>query len=290
MQSVPAVVMCCVFSEGREKMDSLQKAIAALHEADAEAARRSTGDRMHPAARLVVCGGFLAATMSFGKYDLSGVLGMSLYLIVTAVWEDISLRKGFWRLKYLLLPLLLLCAANLLYDRYVVFCIGSLPVTGGMLSAAVLLAKGTFTMYAAYFLILSMGIDRLCMTFRRMGAPEGMVTVLLLTYRYLIVLLKETQRMVQAYALRSAGKKGVHMSAWGSFAGMLLLRSMDRAGDVYDSMLLRGYNGAFPCEEGQKRAGKGRNILYAAVWLGVFLILRSVPVFHLVGGLLCGQI
>ena len=51
--------------------------------------------------------------------------------------------------------------------------------------------------------------------------------------------------MSEAYHLRAPGQKGIHISAWGSFLGQLLLRSMDRAEDLYESMLLRGFRGEF---------------------------------------------
>ena len=67
----------------------------------------------------------------------------------------------------------------------------------------------------------------------------------MLVYRYIIVLLKETERMTDAYMLRSPGQKGLHYKVWGTMVGQLLLRSMDRAQIVYDSMRLRGYCGEF---------------------------------------------
>ena len=51
--------------------------------------------------------------------------------------------------------------------------------------------------------------------------------------------------MIQAYSLRAPNQKGIHISAWGSFLGQLLLRSMDRAQELYYSMLLRGFRGEF---------------------------------------------
>lgn len=266
-------------------MNRLQTAIAALHEADALADDRSRRSRVHPAARLIVCMAFLLVTISFPKYELSGLLSMSLYLIVTAIWEELSFWRGFCRLKYIFITLVLIGGANLFYDRDVVFCMGMLSVTGGMVWMATLFVKGALTVYAAYFLMMTTGIGRICMALRRVGVPGGAVTVLLLTYRYLIVLLKETQRMMQAYTLRAAGQRGIHMRAWGSFAGMLLLRSMDRAQDVYDSMLLRGYDNEFPYESSEDKSSFGISFLYTVLWLAAFCLLRIVPLFRLVGGL-----
>jgi cobalt/nickel transport system permease protein len=68
---------------------------------------------------------------------------------------------------------------------------------------------------------------------------------MLLTYRYVAVMMEEVSVMTEAYHLRAPGQKGIHISAWGSFLGQLLLRSMDRAEDLYESMQLRGFRGEF---------------------------------------------
>ncbi len=253
---------------------------------DREAERRGAQSSLHPLARLLVCILFTLTVVSFSRYELSGLLGMSLYLIVTGIWEDISFFKGVYRLRYLFAAVLLLGLANLFYDRRVMFYLGGLAVTGGMYSMVSLWCKGILTVYAAYFLLLTTGIERLCMALLRLGLPEGMATALLLTYRYLIVLFKEAQRMIQAYALRAPRQRGIHVRAWGSFAGLLLLRSMDRAQEVYDSMLLRGYGGA-PAYEGKRDGSRVLcSVCYLLFWLCAFFFLRFVPVFHLVGNLL----
>ena len=268
-------------------MDRLQKAIAALHEADAQMAARKGKSLIHPLARLAVCILFLLVTVSFPIYDLSGLCGMCLYLIITGIWEEIPVRKILSALRYLYLGVFILGAFNLFYDRNVMFWLGGFPVTGGELSAISLICKGIFTLSAVSMLLYVIGLNGLCRALRTLGLPGGAVTVLLLTWRYLIVLLKEVSRMWQAYTLRAPGPRGIRVEAWGSFAGMLLLRSMDRAGAVYQSMLLRGFDGGV-ISDGQENVHTGRSILYVVFWLGGLVFLRIVPVFRLAGSLLSG--
>ena len=71
------------------------------------------------------------------------------------------------------------------------------------------------------------------------------MTQLLLSYRYLTLLLEQADTIAQAYALRAPKQKGEHFKVWGSLAGQLLLRSIDSANNLYDSMLLRGYQGEY---------------------------------------------
>ena len=111
-----------------------------------------------------------------------------------------------------------------------------------------------------------------------------MVTMVLLIYRYVIVLLKEAERISQAYSLRAPAQKGIHYRAWGTLLGQLMLRSIDRAQTVYESMLLRGFDGSFHLSKKQKM--DPGSAVYLAGWLGIVVLLRYVSVFKLAGSLL----
>ena len=270
-------------------MARLQSAIAALHEVDMGRGGERNGSSIHPLARFVVCLGYLVTVVSFEPYDLWGLMGMSLYLIITGIWEDISIGKGLCGLRYALFAVCFLGLVNLFYDRSVLYKLAGISVTGGMLSFATLFFKSIFTVSAMYCLLRLIGMNGLCRALRRLGIPGGAVTVLLLTWRYLIVLLKEIDRMGQAYMLRAPGQKGIHIRAWGPFVGLLLLRSMDRPETVYQSMLLRGYDGGFRQAGMEKGERTGISILYAVSWIGIFGLLRIFPVFVLAGRLLTGM-
>ena len=147
-----------------------------------------------------------------------------------------------------------------------------------------LLLKGVFCVTASYFLMIEIGMEGICYCLRCLHVPKEFVTVLLLIYRYLVVLLKEAERMMQAYKLRAPGQKGIHVKAWGAFAGQLLLRSMDRAETVYESMLLRGYHGEFAGKD--LLWNKYASLCYVFIWAAVLIFLRAVPVFQAAGKLL----
>lgn len=89
--------------------------------------------------------------------------------------------------------------------------------------------------------------------------------------------------MTQAYHLRAPGQKGIHISAWGSFLGQLLLRSMDRATALYESMELRGFHGEFYYAAGEKSARY--SWLYALGWGALFALARLVNLPALLGTL-----
>ena len=116
-----------------------------------------------------------------------------------------------------------------------------------------------------------------------MHMPEYAVTLLLLTYRYIAVMLREVSVMTDAYSLRAPGEKGIRFRAWGSFLGQLLLRSMDRAQALYDSMLVRGYRGEF--YYAGTRPVQGRDLLFLALSAAACMFFRFVPAAQILGSL-----
>lgn len=253
-------------------MKKIREAISDLHKMDMEAARDGWLQGIHPLPKLLVTVAFILTAVSFGKYDLAGVLKLGIYLIISYVLGDISVKRLIKRMKPVLALVCLVGIANPFFDREILFSLGGSAVTGGMVSAVTLMLKGIYAVAASYLLMVTTSMEDLCYALRKLHIPKVFVTILMLVYRYLIVLLKEIERMTDAYALRAPGQKGLHYKVWGTMVGRLLLRSMDRAQTVYDSMMLRGYCGEFHLRC-KKKAGKG-DWLYAAVWIAVLLIIR----------------
>lgn len=256
------------------KMSRISDAITDLHKMDMEAGKAGWLQGIHPLPKLLVTLIFILLTVSFGKYDLSGLLKMGIYLIVLFVMGDISVKLLLKRMKVVLLFVCLVGIANPFFDRRLMFSLGELAVTGGMISAVTLMFKGIFAVSASYALMVTTSMEDICYALRKLCIPKMFVTILMLVYRYIILFLKETERMTDAYMLRAPGQKGVHYKAWGTMIGQLLLRSMDRAQTVYDSMMLRGYNGEFylRCKH---KAGNG-DYLYMLVWTAVLTFIRAM--------------
>lgn len=262
-------------------MSKVRGAIHNIHAAD-DRGKGKTGP-VHPLSRLLVTFLYVLLVVSFEKYDLYGLTGMVLYLLVLGIWDEISVRDMFGRIFPVLLLAGMVGIANPFLDREVYWQIGGFAITGGMVSMLTLLLKGMFCVTASYFLIMEAGMEGICYSLRCLHVPKEFVTVLLLIYRYLMVLLKEVERMMQAYKLRAPGQRGIHVKAWGAFAGQLLLRSIDRAEIVYESMLLRGYCGEFAGKRFQW--DKCASLCYVLVWGMVLICFRVVPVFQLAGSL-----
>ena len=270
-------------------MDRLHRAIKSVHRLDDLAARHTPLTRLHPLAKLAGVLVYLIVTLSFPKYALTGLLGMGLYPIVLYELDDLSLWDTLRQARGILLLLAAVGVFNLFFDRAPVLALGPFVLSGGWVSLATLLLKGAFSFLAVYLLIATTGMERLCAALLQLHVPQVLVTTILLTYRYIVLLLQEGNRISTAYALRAPGQKGIHFRAWGSLLGQLLLRSIDRAQLVYESMQLRGY-GYFPaslCEGGGPLTeGAKGSVPFIIITILYCLIFRTVPVFELIGNLL----
>lgn len=235
----------------------------------------------HPLSYVLVTFMYILLVVSFPGYDLAGLAGMVLYLLVHIIWHEISMGTMLKRTWPILLLTGAVGIANPLMDREVCVVLGDVIVTYGMLSMLTLMVKGIFCVAASYILTVTAGIGQICYALRLLHIPEEIVTVIMLMHRYLMVLIKEVERMQQAYRLRAPNQKGLRFKAWGSFVGLLLLRSMDRAEEVYESMKLRGFQGKM--QHSPKKSSKGKSILYVLLWGMAFLVLRMFPVFQIVG-------
>lgn len=180
----------------------------------------------------------------------------------------------------------LVCAVGLVnpfLDHTPLTTPGSFVITGGMVSMVTLMLKGIFSLMASFLLIATTSIDTLCAALRMLQVPDILTTLLLLTYRYIGVMLEEVSVMTEAYILRAPGQKGIHISAWGSFLGQLLLRSMDRAEALYHSMLLRGFRGEYYYASVPKCGVTG--VVFTAACCGAFLCARWGNLPALLGSL-----
>lgn len=264
-------------------MNRISGAICEIHHMDMLASRDQWVNRIHPLVKLVLTILYISAVVSFHKYDVAGTAGMAVYPMALFILAELSFADSLKRLR-LVLPLV--CFVGILnpfLDQNAVVIEG-IRISAGVLSMVTLIMKGVFSVLASYLLIATTSVEKLCCALRMLHVPKAVVTQFMLTYRYVTVLLEEVNRITQAYMLRAPRQKGIHFRAWGPLAGQLLLRSVDRANEVYESMLLRGYQGEY--QYMRERIGFVRqDLAYLLFWLGVFAVFRMWPVILVVGGL-----
>ena len=79
-------------------------------------------------------------------------------------------------------------------------------------------AQRSFAVLASYLLILTTSMESICYALRLLHVPKIMVTMVLLIYRYVIVLLKEAER-ISSVLIESAGSEGNPLPGMGDPAG-----------------------------------------------------------------------
>lgn len=204
-------------------MNKIDNAIKTVHHMDYHANHKGYLNKIHPLVKLLITIIYIILLTSIDKYNLVTTLAMSIYLILISIIGDLSIKNALKSLKVVLLLLFVLGIANPILDRTIITYIGIVPVTTGMISMFTLLLKGIFAILASYFLILTTSIEQICYALKMIHMPNILITVVMLIYRYIIVFLKEVQRIWVAYQMRAPKQKGVHYKAWGSLIGSLML-------------------------------------------------------------------
>ena len=238
---------------------------------------------LHPGVKLLTTILYIVLVMSFGKYQLAALCVMLLFPAALFALSGISAATCFYKLRIVLIPICCVGIANPFFDRAPLLYLGDIAVSGGVISMITLMLKGMLCLCASFLLIATTPMDSIAATLRRWHVPAFITTLLLLTYRYITVMLKELSLMTDAYRLRSGGQKGIMKGAWGSFLGQLLLRSMDRATELYQSMLQRGFDGSFRYLT--VPAFRGSDTLFLLASFAALLIARYVNIAAWLGGL-----
>jgi len=240
-----------------------------------ELARKNTSiHRLHPVSKLLTTIVYLIVVVSFNRYEISGLLPFVLYPMVIIILAELPVMPIFKRLL-MVGPLIIgIGILNPLFDPR------------GWITFASIIIKSVLTITACLVLVSTTGLDKIAQALRTLKVPNIFVLQLLLTFRYISVLIEELARMLRAYALRAPQQKGVRLKDCGSFVGLLLLRTYDRAQRVYDSMKLRGFNGEYYSYSKSKITWK--DVLYLLAWSTFFITARvyNIPVLL---GLLFGR-
>ncbi len=265
-------------------MNKMEKALSELGQMDELAVRESPVHDLNAGAKLLSTVVYILIVMSFDKYDLSGLVPMVLWPVLLFQMSGIPVRTCFYKLRIVLPLVMAVGLFNPLFDRDIMLRIGTIGVSGGTISMITLMLKGVFCLMASFLLVATTPFDSICAALSRIHVPGILVTLLLLTYRYVGVMTEELAVMTDAYHLRAPGQKGIHISAWGSFLGQLLLRSMDRAQELYSSMLLRGFHQHF--HYAPVRPFKSRDAVFLLLSIAFFILVRYFDISQLVGQML----
>jgi len=253
---------------------------------DELAEKKTIVHAVHPFAKLLTTTVFLVVVVSFGKYEVSQLLPLFFYPVLIMVLGEIPAVPILKRMLIAVPFVIGIGIFNPLFDKNTLTVFSWVQISAGWVSFLSLLIKTGLTVAAALLLVATTGMTRVALTLRMVRVPRLFVLQLLLTYRYITVLMEEVARILRAYALRSPFEKGVRFGAWGSLAGHLLLKTFDRSQRVFQSMRCRGFSGEY--NTGPIKKILLGDILYVGGWIAYFLAVRYVNIPGLVGSVLTG--
>jgi len=120
------------------------------------------------------------------------------------------------------------------------------------------------------------------MALSKIGVPGSLAQMLLLTYRYIFVLINEAERMHRAMRLRGfEAKTGMEtLRIVGSFIGTLFVRSFERIQRITEAMEMRGYRGHFPGFYPFKAGTK--DWILGLLWFAISAGLYTTEHFHVI--------
>lgn len=248
---------------------------------DEQADGTSMVHRLNPLSKLLITIAYIGITTSYDKYNLSGLIIMIVFPAIWYQFAGLLFRECFYRMRYVMPLVIIMALPNPFMDKAPMLFAGSFVISRGVLSMITLVIKGILCLMMSYILIATTSVEEICKALRRIHVPAFFTTLILLTFRFITILLDEVSIMTDAYKLRAPGQNGIAFKAWGSFLGQLIIRSSDRAQNLYESMVLRGYKGDIEYL-GRKKYYKYSGLI-AAITLLCMIAVRYVNIAELFG-------
>jgi len=268
-------------------MSNIENTTFDMRVLDNLASKETVIHRIHPLAKLLTTVIYLTVVASFDRYEITGLLPLFLFPVLVITLAELPV-KHLMKKMLLAAPFVLgIGILNPVFDHQV-FVVGGLTLSKGWITFFSLVLKSGLMVLAALLLIATTGMDKLVSALRMLKVPKLFVLQLLLTYRYIAVLLEEVSLIWRAYSLRAPQQKGIHHKAWGSLIGQLILRTFERAQRVYQAMCLRGFTGEYNTGE-HARITVG-DIVYLVAWSLFFILARVYNIPMIIGSLLTGVV
>lgn len=254
-------------------MADMRTALGKLYTLEQLSAGTTAIHRLHPFVKLTATAVYLVCIVSFDRYAVGRLMPYLFYPAVVLALAEVPYGLIFRRTLVALPFCLFAGVSNLFLDRTVVFRLGSIPVSAGMVSLTAIVLRTLLCVAAVLILVAVTPFAQLTDQLRRLRVPGMFVSLFEMTYRYLGALVEEASAMVTAYRLRCPGAVGPDIRHMGPFVGQLLLRSFDRAERVYQAMQCRGY--------ALRDAGRTKRPLGAADWIFLLTVGGSSALFRL---------
>lgn len=224
----------------KKDMKKLTKALLEVNHIEQLSKNCSIIHQLHPLLKIITVMIFIICILSASYMNLIELCIYFILILIIIKISQLPIRSILLRTLIALPFSLCIGLSNLILMKDVVNFYG-FTITTGILFFLSIMIKTTLTLSLVFILIASSGFDAIACELVHIKIPAIFVLQLLMTYRYIFLLVEEASQMSKAYLLRNPGKKGIEIKDMGSFLGSLLIRSFHRSQDVYKCMLTRGF-------------------------------------------------
>ncbi|MDO6354049.1 energy-coupling factor transporter transmembrane component T [Caloramator sp. CAR-1] len=232
--------------------------------------------RLNPIVKIIVTLIFIVCVVSLESFEVRRLVPFFLYPVIIISLSDIPVTPLLKR-TIIALPFILgVGIFNLLIERNF----------HGVLIFLSLSIKSILTILSSLLLIATTGMDNIAKGLLALKVPKIFVLQLIMTYKYIMIFTEEIITIANAYELR-ATDKDISINYAGSILGRFFIRVYDRAKNIYDAMILRGFNGEFNI--GGKISFTRKDIVFLMFWIIYFIIVKFydvVKLFELILGVM----
>lgn len=200
---------------------------------------------------------------AFISFSCSLIAALSMRLSV------VSLLK-----RYLLIaPFILLMTIPLVLG-------GGLPLEAERISfASLIILKAITSMTVMTIILTTQSSDDFMNSLAHLKVPPVMITILLLSYRYVFLFLDDIQKMQLAVKTRlfTGGISIRKLKVYGQLTGSLLVRSFDRSDKVYNAMASRCFTGTLKFGQKQPFIKADINkIIVPAIFIALLITIEKL--------------
>lgn len=264
-------------------MPDMKKSIVQIATLEDLTRKNTPVHRIQPSIKLITTIIYIITIISYSPYQVTSLLPYTFYPILLMTFGEIPLKPLLNRVLMVLPFTLFTGVTNMIYSRELAFSILNVGITVGMVSFCSILIKTILTVLAVLILVSTTSMNDIIYGMVSLKLPRIFVIQLMLTYRYIRVLLEEVIIMYHAYILRAPKEKGIKLKDMGLFLGQLIIRSFDRADRIYNAMKCKGFEGSISFSRKEKITKN--NWIYMIVVVILLLFLRFVNVSEVVGNL-----
>lgn len=239
---------------------------------------------LHPITKIVVTLVYIVSVISFPRYNIHSLMPFLFYPLLIMALADIPFHMIFKRAAIALPFCLFAGISNIFFDPGV-YSIGSFAIGMGWISCLAIIIRTLLTVSAILILVAITPFSYLMDGFRQLHAPNVLVLLFEMTYRYISVLVEEASIMLTSYRLRNPGVKWPVIKDFGPFIGQLFIRSYQRAQRVYAAMQCRLY--ALGNKKPIKLTWKTVDTFFLIGVSVLCVLFRFVDLTRLLGGMIC---